>query len=101
MIIVSGKVKVAPGAVDKMRGDAEKVIMATRKEAGCIDYSYGVDLLEPDTIIILEYWDNADALKKHFTQLHMAAWLKTLGEAGIVSQEISVKTAGKDVNPFG
>ena len=88
MIIVSGKAKVKPGALDKVRDVMEATINATRKEAGCIDYSYGQDVLDPDTIVILEYWESPDALKAHFTQPHIAEWLKALGEAGIVSQDI-------------
>ena len=88
MIIVSGKAKVAPGAIDKVRGAMEAAIKATREEAGCIDYSYGVDVLDPDTIIVLEYWESAEALQAHFTQPHMAAWLQALGQAGVLSQDI-------------
>ena len=88
MIIVSGKAQVKPGAIDAVRDAMERVINATRAEAGCIDYSYGVDVLDPNTIIILEYWENEAALQRHFTQPHMAEWMKTLGEAGVISQDI-------------
>lgn len=88
MIIVSGTATVAPGALDKARGAMERVIAATRKEEGCLFYSYGVDVLHQDTIIILDYWRDAAALAAHFTQPHMAAWMKTLGEIGVLSQDI-------------
>lgn len=88
MIIVSGKAKVKPGAVEAVRGVMEKAILASRKEAGCLDYSYGLDVLDPDTIVVLEYWDSAEALEAHFKQPHMAEWLGALGDAGVISQEI-------------
>ncbi len=88
MIIVSGKAKVKPGAVDAVREVMEKAILATREEAGCIDYSYGLDVLDPDTIIVLEYWESAEALEAHFKQPHMAEWMGALGKAGVISQDI-------------
>ncbi len=94
MIIVSGKVAVKAGAIDKMRSEMDKVINATRQEVGCLAYSYGVDVLEPDTIIILEYWDDWASLETHFTQPHMAAWIRALGE-NIVSRDIKAVEAGE------
>jgi len=96
MIIVSGKVKVEPGAIDKARDVMEATIKATRAENGCIDYSYGVDVLDPDEIIVLEYWEDWAALEKHFTQPHMAAWVKALGEAGVISRDIKFIEAGEE-----
>jgi len=100
MIIVSGKAKVKSGALSSVRDAMETVIKATRQEDGCIDYSYGVDVLDPDTIVVLEYWESWDALKKHFTQPHMAVWIKTLGEAGVISRDIKFIEAGEEKDLF-
>jgi len=88
VIIVSGKAKVKPGAVDAVRDVMEKAILATREEAGCIDYSYGVDVLDSDTIVVLEYWRDAEALEAHFKEPHMAEWMAALTGAGVISQDI-------------
>jgi len=94
MVIVSGSAAVSPGAVDKARGAMERVIAATRKEAGCLYYSYGVDVMRADTIVILEYWEDWAALEKHSAQPHMAEWVKTLGEVGVLSRDIKACEAG-------
>lgn len=101
MIIVSGRVNVEPGAVDKVRDEMEANILATRAEDGCIEYSYGVDVLDPNSILILEYWDNWEALAKHGQQPHMATWGKALKAAGIVSRELRFIEAGEEKFPFG
>lgn len=88
MIIVSGKVKVKPGAVEAVREIMEKTVLATRDEAGCIDYSYGLDVLGPQTIIVLEYWESMETLEAHFKQPHLGAWRAALGQAGVISREI-------------
>ena len=101
MIIVSGKAKLAPGALQKVQKDMETVIAATRKEAGCIDYSYGADVTESDTIIVLEYWESWEALQAHTTQPHMGAWMAKLGEVGVVSQSIRFVEAGEERKLMG
>jgi len=95
MIIVSGKVGAAPGAVAKVRSEMETVIRATREEAGCLDYSYGVDVLDPNTIIVLEYWEDWAALEAHFKAPHMTIWSKTLGAASVTSRDIKAVEAGE------
>ncbi len=101
MIIVSGKVKVVPGAIDRVRDMMESNIRATREEAGCVDYSYGADVLDPDTIILLEYWDDWAALEAHFTKPHTVEWMKAFGKADVVSRDIKFIEAGEERNPFG
>ncbi len=88
MIIVSGKVTAKPGGFEAVRDMMEKNIMASRKEAGCLDYSYGRDVLEPDTIIVLEYWESMEALDAHFAQPHLTEWRAALQKAGLVSRDI-------------
>jgi quinol monooxygenase YgiN len=95
MIIVSGTATVKPGALQKAREAMLKAIAATRKEDGCLFYTYGADVVAPDTIVILEYWRDWAALERHFTQPHMAEWIKTLGEVGVVSRDIRACAAGE------
>ena len=101
MIIVSGRVNVAPGALDKVRSEMEENIRATRAEEGCIEYSYGVDVLDPNSILILEYWESWEALARHGKQPHMATWGKALSAAGIVSRELRFFEAGEEKFPLG
>ena len=101
MIIVSGKAKLSPGGLAAVQKDMEALIAATRKEAGCIDYSFGADVTEPDTIVVLEYWDSWDALGAHVSQPHMGQWFARLGEVGVVSQTIRFIEAGEERKMMG
>ncbi len=96
MIIVSGKAKFKPGAIVGLRDIMQTTITKTRKEDGCIDYSYGVDVLDPDAIVVVEYWESWAALEKHFTQPHMAEWVAALGKAGVVMRDIKFIEAGEE-----
>ena len=96
MIIVSGKVRTRPGTIETVRVEMEAVITATRGEEGCIDYSYGVDVLDADVIIVLEYWQSWAALETHFKAPHMGPWHEALGRAGIVSRDLRFFEAGEE-----
>lgn len=101
MIIVSGKAKLSPGGLEKVEKEMRAVINATRQEAGCIEYSFGADVIEPDTILALEYWESWEALGAHVAQPHMAQWVAKLGEVGVVSQSIRFIEAGEERNLMG
>ncbi len=95
MIIVHGKLKLAPGGVEKVRPEMAAVLAATRAEDGCLQYSYGVDVDDPDTILILERWESLDHLQAHGKQPHLAVWTKSLLDVGIVGRELKATEAGE------
>lgn len=101
MIIVSGKAKLSPGGLEKVQNDMQALIAATRAEAGCVDYSFGADVTEPDTILVVEYWESWEALDAHVGQPHMTQWFAKLGEVGVVSQSIRFIEAGEERNLMG
>lgn len=101
MIIVSGKAKLSPGGLEAVRQEMQALIAATRKEAGCLEYSFGADMMEPDTILVVEYWESWEALGAHVAEPHMARWFAKLGEVGVVSQSIRFIEAGEERNLMG
>jgi len=101
MIIVAGKAKLAPGALAKVQSELKTLVRETRKEKGCIDYSVGADAIEPDTLVISEMWEGLDALGPHMKTPHMAAWMKKLGEVGVVSTDIRFFEAGEEHKLLG
>ena len=74
MIIVEGTVRIEPARLEAARPAMEKMVMASRAEAGCIDYAYAVDLLDPGLVRVSERWADRAALKAHFESPHMAEW---------------------------
>jgi len=59
-------------------------LAAVRAEPGCIEYGPVADVpgfggpqtvLGEDTFVFVEKWESADALKLHFTQPHMIAYI--------------------------
>ena len=50
------------------------VLDASRAEDGCLEYSYGEDVLDPGLIRVFEVWRDQAALDAHFASEHIAAW---------------------------
>ena len=56
---------------------------ATRREAGCVSYTFSADLSDPGTFWIFEEWESPAALAAHFQAPHMAAFQKAIGGLGV------------------
>lgn len=92
MILVAGTIKYQPGIIQKLKADMQKVVAATRREDGCINYDFAVDVTQPDTLIIFERWRDQKALDAHFQSAHMAEWRKAGAAAGPAERNLSVWT---------
>ena len=92
MILVAGAIKYQPGAIEKLKPDMQKMVAATRKEDGCINYDFAVDVSDPNTLIIFERWRDQKALEAHFQSAHMAEWRKAGAAAGPVERNLSAWT---------
>jgi len=55
---------------------------ASRAETGCHDYTFSVELNDPDKLRITECWEDEAALKAHFQTPHMAAFNEAMASAG-------------------
>lgn len=55
MIIVAGRLSVQNR--DEYLSNCEQVIRLARAAPGCLDFSVGADLLEPDRINVYEQWE--------------------------------------------
>ena len=84
MIHVIAVITAKPGQRDKILEAARENLAPVRAEKGCIEYGPVIDAdfggfqtpLGPDTFIVVEKWEDADALKAHAASPHMAAYGK-------------------------
>ncbi|NQV80499.1 MAG: antibiotic biosynthesis monooxygenase [Alphaproteobacteria bacterium] len=89
MIVIAGTVRVPPEKIDGARPHMEKMLNASRAEAGCISYSYAQDVLDPGLIHIAEVWENDAALKMHFDMPHMKEWRAAWPSIGISDRNLT------------
>ena len=89
MIIVEGFVRMENvGDFENVRAAAEAQIAASRAEGGCIDYTYALDVLDPQIMRVLERWQSWEALEAHFKEPHMDAWRAALADVKFLERSL-------------
>lgn len=83
MLIVLAKAKLGEGALEAGREAFTAMVEASRKEEGCIEYAYSVDVLDPTVLNIIEKWVDDEALVTHFQMPHMAAFQSALAKLDV------------------
>jgi len=76
MIVIAGTIPVKPEAREEARKLATVLEEATRKEPGCLTYTFYADRDNPNTFFIFEEWESDEALAKHFQTAHMKQFLQ-------------------------
>ncbi|HEX7970446.1 MAG TPA: antibiotic biosynthesis monooxygenase family protein [Stellaceae bacterium] len=102
MIHVLAMITAKPGMRDAILKEFRANMPAVRAEKGCIEYGPAIDAegmgaiqtrLGPDSFVVIEKWESADALKAHAAAPHMAAYAKKTKEM-IASRVIHVLSPG-------
>jgi quinol monooxygenase YgiN len=63
MIIVSGRIYVAPGLREGFLGASREAVVAARRAPGCRDFVVAADPVEADRVNVYEEWDSAFELE--------------------------------------
>ncbi|WP_342433709.1 putative quinol monooxygenase [Neobacillus sp. FSL H8-0543] len=72
MIRVVCKGKLKPDAnIEKYLSLAKEVVQETRKEKGCIMYTYHQDINDPFILTTIEEWEDEEALQQHNQSEHI------------------------------
>jgi quinol monooxygenase YgiN len=82
MIHVIASIRVQPGCLSRFLEIFKSNVPAVRAEKGCKEYRPTLDvdaglppqLLEPETVVVIEKWDSVDALRAHLSSPHMLAY---------------------------
>ena len=96
MIVIEGTVRIPPENLAAARPVMEQMIRASRVEAGCIDYAYSVDVLDPGLIRVSERWESRDALAAHFKAAHMTTWRSFFPQLGISDRSLRLYEAAPE-----
>lgn len=100
MLIVLAEATLGDGALEEARTAFTAIIDATRKEEGCIAYSFAVDVLDPKKLLIVEKWVDDAALSDHFATSHMATFQAALAGLDVTITELA-KYQSDDGSPIG
>lgn len=89
MIIVAGTFRVPEEKIEELLPVAQQTLAATRKETGCIVYSYALDLEDRGLVRIYEEWESLPHLEAHMKQPHMGPWRAKLAEIGAHGRKLA------------
>ena len=93
MIVIEGTIRFSDGGLDAARPAMEAMIHATRAEAGCHEYSFSIDFLDPTRIWVNERWESRAALQAHAGSAHMTEWRIAATEIGLTERSLRLYEA--------
>jgi quinol monooxygenase YgiN len=94
MLMITGTVRIPAENLAAARKHMEAVIKASRAEAGCLEYSYGEDVLDPGLIHVVERWRDWDAFRAHGQAPHADAWRQRWPEIGLSDRHLDAYEIG-------
>ncbi len=89
MIVVTGEFRLPVDARAEAIAAMARVVAATRAEAGCLEYAYAEDVLEPGLFRVVERWESREALAAHFAAPHMKQWQRERAELGLTGRRVT------------
>ena len=100
MLVIAGHVRIEPANREAAVTAVRDMMEATRRETGCISYTFSADLNDPGSFRIFEEWESQDALDTHFKAPHMAAFQAKIGKVGVREMKVQ-KYEIASVGPLG
>jgi quinol monooxygenase YgiN len=76
MLVIAGTIPVKAEQREEAKRLARWLETETRKEPGCLMYTFYADQTDPNLFFIFEEWDSEEALQKHFQTEHMKQFLQ-------------------------
>jgi quinol monooxygenase YgiN len=100
MLVIAGSISIDPEKRDGAIEAATHMMQETRKEPGCISYTFSADLADPGRFLVFEEWESQDALDAHFKAPHMAAFQGKMGGFGVREMKVQ-RYEVSSVGPLG
>ena len=76
MIVLAIGLKLKAEGRDDFISAAQKMVVESNKEDGCVLYEFATDISDPNVIRIGEIWKTPEALQEHSASEHMATFQK-------------------------
>lgn len=69
MVIVGGTFEMEPGRRQQFLESRVEMTRVSRGEAGCLEYTFAPDPIEPGRVVLFERWNSQEALDAHLVAL--------------------------------
>jgi len=88
MLILAITMHIVPERREEAVGIALSMVEATRKEEGCLAYTFYSPLDDPHTFFVYEEWISEEALNAHLQSAHMKVYQKRMPAVVVGSVEV-------------
>jgi len=88
VIVVSGIMEVAPADADRFSTLTRRLVDATRREPGCVDYRFAQSIERPGRFEVFEEWADQAALDAHVRAVHYRDWSRALKDVEVTQVSI-------------
>ncbi|MCB2052174.1 MAG: antibiotic biosynthesis monooxygenase [Novosphingobium sp.] len=78
LIIIAEMVVGNASDAEKLSAAAVEVATHTRKEAGCVHYTFSRDVDDGNIIRVIELWQDENAIKAHMRTPHLGKFIEQL-----------------------
>ncbi len=78
MIVVNARIEATEDTIAALKDAILTMEAASQAEDGCHDYTFSVELGNPNAMRITEKWRDMAALEAHFAMPHMAAFQQAM-----------------------
>ena len=95
MLLIVGTIRLPAAKLDRARPVMQRMVEASRAEAGCLDYCYAQDIGDPGLIHVRELWTDRTALDAHFDSAHLAEWRSRWSDLGIGERDLRMFEVGE------
>lgn len=97
MIVLLSTVPLDPDSREEWTSIMERMAQRSRAEPGVIDYRVTIDIETPDTVRIVEKYEDGDAVDAHESSDHLAAFQADIephlaGEPELVRYDVAERT---------
>lgn len=94
MLLIVGTVRLPASNLALARPIMQRMVEASRAEAGCVEYAYAEDLFDAGLIHVKERWTDQAALDRHFASSHIAEWRAAWPGLGIGDRDLQAYEVG-------
>ncbi|MCL2236429.1 MAG: antibiotic biosynthesis monooxygenase [Defluviitaleaceae bacterium] len=90
MIIVHAFIEIKEGTTQDFKTAAAKCVAETNKEQGCLFYNLYQDGSDPLKFVIVEEWENKEALDLHFILPHFLQFREDIKDIAAKPAKIKI-----------
>jgi len=89
VIVVIGNIRARAENIDEVLRLSVEHVHRSRTEPGCLLHSVHRDVEDPNNVVFIEYWHDADALTQHFAVPASGAFVTAV--SGLASEPPAIK----------